>query len=427
MTQDDRSLERAARTWLEAGPTQAPDRAVEAALLRIQTTPQARELRIPRRLPTMTTRLSLAATAVIGFLAIGTVLLLSAGSAPQVGHPSTVPSGSPNRASLSTDLQARWTSAGFHALVIDSTSIVMDEFKGPIRSGWAFGGPGTIAVTLAETQQYLGGAHWGTCGPGDKGTYGIALSADKETLTLSPLDDSCAPRSAYLAGAWSRWPCPNPASLCQPELTPGRHSAAFQPYADSNGNPPAPSPYLREYLYTVPTGWSELGNENGLGRPNDPGSMAVKLIQNVAPRSQASDCHEGVAPGIGRTSKAIADWLAGLPALVATSPQPITVGGYNGQLVDVSLAPTWTISCFGDPPAPIDFLFTDPQATAEGGVSIREGLEGSAHARYILVDVEKADFPLLIEITGPDEASWNDLVRAAMPIIETFQFTPAGP
>ena len=34
---DDRSLERAARSWIEAGPTRAPDRAVEAALLRIET------------------------------------------------------------------------------------------------------------------------------------------------------------------------------------------------------------------------------------------------------------------------------------------------------------------------------------------------------------------------------------------------------
>ena len=41
---DDRSLERAARSWLEVGPTQAPERAVEAALLRIQTTPQERDL-----------------------------------------------------------------------------------------------------------------------------------------------------------------------------------------------------------------------------------------------------------------------------------------------------------------------------------------------------------------------------------------------
>src|SRR5262249_45014914 len=39
---DDRSIDRAARSWLEAGPTQAPDPAVDAALLRIQTTNQER-------------------------------------------------------------------------------------------------------------------------------------------------------------------------------------------------------------------------------------------------------------------------------------------------------------------------------------------------------------------------------------------------
>ena len=68
---DDRSLERAARSWLENGPTEAPDRAVEAALLRIETTPQERDLRIPWRLPKMTTPARVAAAAVIGVLAVG--------------------------------------------------------------------------------------------------------------------------------------------------------------------------------------------------------------------------------------------------------------------------------------------------------------------------------------------------------------------
>jgi len=39
---DDRSLERVARTWLEIGPTQAPDRPVEAALALIEHTAQER-------------------------------------------------------------------------------------------------------------------------------------------------------------------------------------------------------------------------------------------------------------------------------------------------------------------------------------------------------------------------------------------------
>ena len=56
MTDDrsiDRALERAARSWIEEGPTRAPDRPVDAALSRIQTTNQERDLRILWRLPTM--------------------------------------------------------------------------------------------------------------------------------------------------------------------------------------------------------------------------------------------------------------------------------------------------------------------------------------------------------------------------------------
>jgi hypothetical protein len=59
---DDRMLERAARSWLEDGPTQAPDRAVDAALARIQTTNQERDLRIPWRLPSMNRAALLAAS-----------------------------------------------------------------------------------------------------------------------------------------------------------------------------------------------------------------------------------------------------------------------------------------------------------------------------------------------------------------------------
>ena len=85
---DDRSLERAARSWLETGPTQAPDRAVEAALLRIETTAQERDLRIPWRLPTMLTPARLAVAAVIVALAMGgTVLIVNRPNQATVGGP----------------------------------------------------------------------------------------------------------------------------------------------------------------------------------------------------------------------------------------------------------------------------------------------------------------------------------------------------
>lgn len=68
---DDRSLERAARSWGEEGPTRAPDHAVAAALARIQTTPQERAPWVPWRLPSMNPIARLAALAVIAVVAIG--------------------------------------------------------------------------------------------------------------------------------------------------------------------------------------------------------------------------------------------------------------------------------------------------------------------------------------------------------------------
>jgi Tol biopolymer transport system component len=98
---DDRSVERAARSWIETGPTQAPDRAVERALLTIETTPQERDVRIPRRFTTMPIQARVAAAAVIGVLVVGGALMyLGRGDRSDVGgpSPSAAPPSSPNPA-----------------------------------------------------------------------------------------------------------------------------------------------------------------------------------------------------------------------------------------------------------------------------------------------------------------------------------------
>ena len=89
---DDRMLERAARSWIERGPTEAPDRAVDAALLRIETTPQQRDPLIPWRPTTMTARFVTAA--VVAALAIGGTLgavsLVMKHAPPDSGCPPTL-------------------------------------------------------------------------------------------------------------------------------------------------------------------------------------------------------------------------------------------------------------------------------------------------------------------------------------------------
>jgi hypothetical protein len=65
---DDRSLDRAARRFIEVGSTVAPERAVEAALLQIETIPQERDLRIPWRTRPMLSRAAIAVAAVVAVL-----------------------------------------------------------------------------------------------------------------------------------------------------------------------------------------------------------------------------------------------------------------------------------------------------------------------------------------------------------------------
>ena len=95
---DDRSLERAARSWLEEGPTRAPDRAVESALSRIQTTQQDRDVRIPWRLPPMNTASRmLAGLATIGVALVIGVILIGPGLGSDIGgHPTPSPGPTPS-------------------------------------------------------------------------------------------------------------------------------------------------------------------------------------------------------------------------------------------------------------------------------------------------------------------------------------------
>ena len=96
---DDRSLERAARSWLENGPSEAPDRAVEAALLRIETLPQERDWHVPWRLPKMTTTARVAAAAVLGVFVVGGALFMF-GPPRQSGVGGPGPSPTPSTSTL---------------------------------------------------------------------------------------------------------------------------------------------------------------------------------------------------------------------------------------------------------------------------------------------------------------------------------------
>ena len=94
---DERSLERAARSWIDEGPTRAPERAVEHALQLIKTTPQERDLAILRRFQAMPISTRVAALALIGVVAVaGIYAIWRPGSSVAVPGPNSVPTASPS-------------------------------------------------------------------------------------------------------------------------------------------------------------------------------------------------------------------------------------------------------------------------------------------------------------------------------------------
>jgi hypothetical protein len=133
---DDRSLERAARSFIEAGPTRAPERAVEAALHQIETTSQERGLRVPWRI-TMTTPARVAATAVIGVLAIGGAwFLIGRAGQPNVGGPGAPasPSASPT-SSAPASIAAASPSPGLpEGALAPGTYVATPFVPGPVLS-----------------------------------------------------------------------------------------------------------------------------------------------------------------------------------------------------------------------------------------------------------------------------------------------------
>jgi hypothetical protein len=120
---------------------------------------------------------------------------------------------------LAADLTATWTSVGGRpvpgaqidtqiGVAFEPTSLSMNGFKGWVASDWFVSTNGSLVLRLTEPQDSLTSQHW-SCQTHDRGTYKVALSADRQTLTVTLEADACDTRASILAGAWLRCPVAN--------------------------------------------------------------------------------------------------------------------------------------------------------------------------------------------------------------------------
>jgi hypothetical protein len=427
----DRDFDRLARAWLELLPDEAPDRAVDAVLQAVETTPQVRRpwRWLTWRSTTMN-RLPLALAATVVVAVAGTLLLARSGPpGPAASTPSPGQSSAPSASSIAaggplpTEIQGRWMGdhrppadgdAGTTILITDTAVALAQANTGnrPLITSSA-SAAGTGRFRLEAT------AAIGSCPAGSVGLYDWTRSADGLTLTISPASDGCAARAAAFEGDWSRMGCKDPQNYCLGELAADMHSSQF--IAPRLDDPDVG--WKAQYgalWYRVPLGWANSADWPGTYElmpaavyartPDEEADRSIGFATQPSPISKDAAC-ESVAPaGRGRTVEDLIAWLDEVPGLITTAPEPITIGTYAGQQVDLRIDPAFTSGCH-----------VDGKALVEYQTSMYSGLLGTERHRLIYLDLGDGDvFSITIRSTDPE--AFGVFAAEAMTIVETVGF-----
>jgi hypothetical protein len=153
---DEHRFERDARAWLELGPTDAPDRVVEAALLEIDQTSQERDFRVPWRLPIMNSRLGLVAATLVVAVAAGLIYLnlpgrngndIGASSpTPTLAAPTSAPGSTPRPTAIDYTTTPGWIVFEHFGQAPDGSTTTFDPDR---RQIWLVHADGTDLHELA--------------------------------------------------------------------------------------------------------------------------------------------------------------------------------------------------------------------------------------------------------------------------------------
>lgn len=175
------------------------------------------------------------------------------------------------------------------------------------------------------------------------------------------------------------------------------------------------------FTYTVPhDGWSNGEDRDGIFVLLAPGesfagvepdtSEWIGVFRSVG--AAAAGCDEKMEPGVV-SAQALTDWFTSQPGLVVTEPQPTSVGGLSGSMIELSLAPNWTGTC----PAP----FPDIPLVPLMGIGPSEGLGvlvgASWPIRLYLLDFEDDNIAIYV-MDHPGRFSLDDYDA----VIRTIQF-----
>jgi hypothetical protein len=183
--------------------------------------------------------------------------------------------------------------------------------------------------------------------------------------------------------------------------------------------------------YTVPDGWfnnQDIGGHFDLWPVNTDVLSPTYSFDTLSGDTRAIGIFEGLAipdgceqqpdPSVDRTVGAMTQWLTSHPGLVTSQPEPVTIGGLEGVLIDVSLDPAWTQTCPWSQGQPVVQILVDgiPNGFAAG-------IDPGKPVRLYLL--EHATGVIVIDVSASNRGpSIDDLAAMATPILENIHFAP---
>lgn len=149
----DPLFEHAVRDWLDDGSDRTPPTAIDAVLLAVKTTPQERDLRIPRRFTQMTFPMRLAAAiAIVAVVGVGALAYINRGPTPG-DQPTATPTISATPAPTFPRLTEGLLAPGRYAYDTTGLRVILT-----VPAGWEGGG---FHVSEAVEGEVPGGANLG--------------------------------------------------------------------------------------------------------------------------------------------------------------------------------------------------------------------------------------------------------------------------
>jgi hypothetical protein len=170
------------------------------------------------------------------------------------------------------------------------------------------------------------------------------------------------------------------------------------------------------FTYTLPPGWTVSNGDwwfQLIPADAPKGWGAFWVFSSFVPAR--SDCSDRPEQGVGRSSDAMTSWLSTHPALDATTPREVTLGGATGSWVDVQLADDWEYTCPGGPQGGLRLLTGEPENSI-GMWSIGP----NEKIRFYALDPPAGDTVTIV--ISSDAMYFDDVIDQAAPVVESFKF-----